>query len=175
MKKILIILFCFATTFCIAQNITKTKKKTRSYRRVKRTYNEVIDSAQVYYLRGWDAYKKNDLGAARYFWERGANCKTNIPSKYSSAFRLGLMHQNGEGIGVNYGNAFYYYNFAYCNGQSIGDSEATKIIAAYYENGIFVIQDYRKALEWYKKAKQQGNKYCDDDITRIKQKLAQNI
>lgn len=173
MKNILVILGCCIGSFCFAQN-SKSVKKNRSSYRERNSYNETLDSARHYYLLAWDAYKKGDFGAARYYWERGANCNSNIPSRYSCAFRLGLMNQNGEGIGINYGNAFYYYNLAYANGQSVGDFEATKVIAAYYENGLFVMPDYRKALEWYQKAKKQGNKYCDDDIARIKQKIAQN-
>ncbi len=165
-KFTLLFLFSiFSGLLCFSQS------KKIYYKRQRKSYNETLDSSRYYYLRGWDAYKQNDLGAARYYWERGANCYSNIPSRYSCAFRLGLMNQNGEGIGINYGNAFYYYKLAYNNGRSSGNNEATKIIAAYYENGIFVMQDFNKALEWYQKAKAQGNIYCSDDIARVKRKI----
>lgn len=140
----------------------------------KRVHESPSDSAYIYYTKGWESYKAQDFGAARYYWERGANCNTNIPSRYSCAFRLGLMHQNGEGIGVNYETAYYYYTLAYANGKSVGNVDATKNIASYYENGIVFAQDNKKALDWYLKAKRQGNKYCDEDIARVRKKISQN-
>lgn len=176
MKKLFFIFSCCCTTVCFAQigvqNNKPVKKRVRTYRQT--SYTPQIgefDSARYYYLRAWDAYKIQDFGAARYYWERGANCKTITPARYSSAFRLGLMHQNGEGIGVNYEIAFYYYNLAYAKGQKIGNNEATKVIAAYYENGLGTMPNYYKALEWYQKAKNQGNQYCDEDIVRVKTKI----
>lgn len=129
------------------------------------------DSANIYYFLGWNAYKSKDFGAARYYWELGSGCKSNVSTKYACAFRLGLLHQTGEGVGKNSELAFYYYNVAYANGQKIGNVDATKNIAAYNENGIFVTKDNAKALEWYQKAKAQGNKYCDADIARLKKIL----
>ena len=176
MKKLFFIFSCCWASLSFAQfsNQTNSAVKTRS-RSYKPTNNNqplgVFDSARYYYLRAWDAYKIQDFGVARYFWERGANCKTNTPARYSSAFRLGLMHQNGEGIGVNYEVAFYYYNLAYAKGQSVGNPEATKTIAAYYENGLSTMPNYYKALEWYQKAKEQGNPYCNEDIARVKSKI----
>ena len=130
------------------------------------------DSANIYYFLGWNAYKSKDFGVARYYWELGSGYKTNVSTKYACAFRLGLLHQTGEGVGKNPELAFYYYNIAYANGQRVGNVDATKNIASYYENGIFVLKDNIKALEWYQKAKLQGNKYCDADIARIKKFLA---
>lgn len=173
MKKVFIIACCFITSVCYSQSKRSTKKYRSTYK-ARVSYNVSLDSARYYYLKGWDAYKQNNYGDARYYWERGSNCYSNIPSRYSCAFRLGLMHQNGEGIGVNYGIAYYYYNLAYANGMAAGDNEATKILGAYYENGLFVMPDYRKSLEWYQKAKKQGNKNCDDDIARLKQRIAEN-
>ena len=175
MKKIIIVCCCFFTLISNAQ-ANKTARKSTPIYSDKNVAGLFEDSASNYYVRGWNAYRINDFGAARYFWERGANCITNVPSRYSCAFRLGLMHQNGEGIGVNYDIAFYYYNLAYANGQRVGNVEATKNVASYYENGMSSIpSNYKKALEWYQKAKQQGNANCNEDIARIKQKLAQNL
>ncbi len=130
------------------------------------------DSANIYHVLGWNAYKAKKLGAARYYWELVSRYNTNVSAKYNCAFRLGLLHQMGEGVGKNSELAFYYYNIAYANGQRSGNVDATKNIAAYYENGIFVAKDINKALEWYQKAKAQGNKYCDVDIARVKKVLA---
>ncbi len=172
MKKLLFIISCCLVCSVFAQ--AKSSSKKHSYSSTKKYYENPSDSAYIYHIKGWEAYKAQDFGAARYYWERGANCNTNIPSRYSCAFRLGLMHQNGEGIGVNLEIAYYYYNLAYANGQRIGNVDATKNIASYYENGLVMPQDNRKALEWYLKAKRQGNKYCDEDIARVRQKIAQN-
>jgi TPR repeat protein len=175
MNRKLFIFSCCCVTIGYGQlsntNVTNTVRKRIKTSSVSLLRKSDFDSAHFYYLRAWDAYKKNDFGAARYYWERGANCKTNSSSRYSSAFRLGLMNQNGEGIGVNYDIAIYYYKLAYAKGQKIGNNEATKIIAAYYENGLGVMPDWYKALDWYQKAKEQGNIYCNEDIARMKLKI----
>ena len=165
----------------IGFNITTSNNtKTRSNCQKKSTIITVLssenlkpeDSANIYHVLGWNAYKAKKLGAARYYWELGSIYNTNVSAKYNCAFRLGLLHQTGEGVGKNTELAFYYYNIAYANGQRIGNVDATKNIAAYYENGIFVAKDINKALEWYQKAKAQGNKYCNIDIARVKENLA---
>lgn len=177
MKKLLFIVFCclVANSYAETYGVNDVTKKRKRYRyrssKPKPIEENPNDSAYIYYNLGWDAYKTQDFGAARYYWERGANCESNIPSRYNCAFRLALLNQQGEGIGVNYDVAFYYYNLAYANGQKVGNVDATKNIAAYYENGMCVSTDYYKALEWYKKAKAQGNKYCNDDIVRVTQKI----
>ncbi|MBC7722754.1 MAG: sel1 repeat family protein [Pedobacter sp.] len=135
---------------------------------------EPKDSANIYYMQGWNAYKKRKYGVARYYWELGSSCSSNVTSKYSCAFRLGLLQQTGQGVGKNLKLAFYYYNLAYADGQLTGNVDATKNIAAYYENGIYVPKDLDKALEWYEKAKVQGNKYCDADILRLKKMLSKD-
>lgn len=166
MRQLLLIIFCFALFALQAQNRKSSNKRAANV-----DLSQSTDSADIYYVLGWEAYKKGEFGDARYFWERSSGCASNSPSKYSSAFRLGLLHQTGEGIGVNYDVAFYYYNYAYANGQNVGNVDATKNVGTYYENGMCVQKDYKKALEWYQKAKQQGNKFCDQDITRVRQKI----
>ena len=173
MKKIFIVSFCcIITAFCMAQNKQIVRRPKPVTKVTKYTYENQKDSAHIYFMSGWDAYKANDTATARFNWEHGANYKSNIPSKYASAFRYGLMLENGEdGIQINQDSAFYYYKLASANGLKVGDVDATKNVAGYYENGILVKQDFRKALEWYLKAKLQGNRYCDADITRIRRKL----
>ena len=176
MKRLLIVICSIIPALGFAQH--KSIKVNKVHPAVKgggnRKYDleDKSDSAHIYYFKGWDAYKLKDLDAARYYWERGANCTSNIPSKYSSAFRYALMLQDGEGISPDKDAAFYFYTVGAADGLPEGDVDATKNVASYYENGISVKQDYKKALEWYLKAKAQGNKYCDTDIVRIKQKLA---
>ena len=85
------------------------------------------------------------------------------------------MLQNGEGIAPDMDAALYYYNLGAADGKRVGDVDATKNVAAYYENGISVKQDFKMALEWYLKAKAQGNRYCDADIIRVRKKIAQGL
>ena len=174
MKKLLFMLCCcwvFASTAQFTSS-TPVKKQRTSSNKTKGVYEDPTDSAYIYYRLGWDAYKAKDVGAARFYWERGANCNTNIPSRYSSAFRLGLMHQEGEGVGVNFEIAFYYFTLAYAEGRKEGNVDATKNIAAYHEMGRVVPPNNYEALDWYIKAKNQGNKYCNEDIARVRRKIA---
>ncbi len=176
MKRLFILCCFFVPTLCIAQTKPVVRKAVTAVKSgTKYDKEDQNDSAHVYFMKGWDAYKANDINAARFYWERGANCTSNIPSKFSSAFRYGLMLQNGEGIEADQDAAFFYYSKGAANGRPEGDVDATKNVAAYYENGMSVKQDFKKALEWYQKAKAQGNKYCDGDIARVRQKIAQGL
>jgi TPR repeat protein len=163
MRKInFLILWLFVLAFAPAQSQTIKKMQV---------VTKVTDSAYIFYNLGWDAYKLKDLGTARYWWEKGANYYSNVPEKYSSAFQLAQLHQNGEGVGINYETAFYYYNVAFANGSKVGHKEAPKCIAAFYENGYYVEKSDSQALKWYNKAKLMGNKFCDADIKRVKEKI----
>ena len=132
-----------------------------------------VDSALIYYNLGFDYYKLDSIGAARYYWEKAAYSyfgKTS--SRQAALYRLGLMQQNGEGVDTNLNMALDYYKKAAAtvNGK-LGNIDAIKNIAAYYESGIVFEKSDAKALEWYLKAKQAGNMYVDDDIARVKAKL----
>lgn len=175
MLKVILISCSLSCSILIFNNTCTSQIVRKSITPSNNAYDNPKDSANIYYILGWNAYKSSDFGAARYYWDLGSNYNSNIPSKYSSAFRLGLMNQMGVGIGINYELAFYYYNLGYANGQSVGDVDATKNIASYYENGIFVKKDKSKALEWYLKAKVQGNNKCDNDIARIRKALAEGL
>ncbi len=180
MKKLLIIC-CAIIIPALGMSQHKPIKKVRRVSAAvkgsgaKYALEDKNDSAHIYYMKGWDSYKAKDIDAARYYWERGANCASPIPSKYSSAFRYGLMLQTGEGITADKDASFYYYNLGSADGRPEGDVDATKNVASYYENGITVQQDFKKALEWYLKAKAQGNRFCDADIARVRKKIAQGL
>ena len=132
---------------------------------------KLIDSASVFYNLGWEAYKKVNYDNARYYWEKGSLLATENPDKFNCFFRLGLLQQVGEGVNINLESAFNYYIKASNNGKPGGNVDATKNIGTFYENGMFVTKDNKKALEWYKKAKGQGNPYCDDDIARVNKNI----
>lgn len=180
MKKLLIVCGAIIPFLGISQSKSLKPKAKRVYAAnkgggTKYDLEDKNDSAHIYFMKGWDSYKAKDTDAARYYWERGASCTSSIPAKFSSAFRYGLMLQNGEGITADKDAAFYYYNLGANDGKPGGDVDATKNVAAYYENGMSVQQDFKKALEWYLKAKAQGNKYCDADIARVRKKIAQGL
>lgn len=150
-------------------SIAQTKSKTN--KAVAQPKVNTNDSAYIFHNLGWDAYKLKDVGTARYYWEKGANYYSNIAEKYSCAFQLAQLHQNGEGVGVNYETAFYYYNVAFANGLKVGHKEAAKSIGGFYENGYYVEKSDAQALKWYLKAKEMGNKFCDADIKRVREKI----
>jgi len=178
MKKLIIICCAIMPVLGISQIKHTTVRKpvsTVKNHNAKYEAEDKTDSAHIYYMRGWDNYKLKNIDSARFYWGRGANCGSNIPSKYSSAFRYGLMLETGESIAIDNDAAFYYYNLGSADGKIVGDAEATKKVGAFFENGITVQQDFKKALEWYLKAKAQGNKYCDGDILRVRQKIAKGL
>ena len=178
MKKIIIVCCTVMPALGMSQGIPKKVKKTVTAPKnhnAKYEAEDKNDSAHIYYMKGWDNYKLKNIDSAGFYWGRGANCSSSIPSKYSSAFRYGLMLETGEGVATDNSAAFYYYNLGSADGKPIGDPEATKKVGAFFENGIVVQQDFKKAVEWYLKAKAQGNKFCDGDIIRVRQKIAKGL
>ncbi len=171
MFKAILILVAFNCTILVQFPQAQTHKTVRKAITPGKSTQDKNDSAYIYNNLGWTAYKVADFGVARYYWELGSNYNTKAPAKYACAFRLGLLHQMGEGVGIDYEKAYNYYLKAAANGQSMGNVDATKNIASYYENGIYLPKDNSKALEWYLKAKAQGNKFCDEDIARVRKFL----
>jgi hypothetical protein len=167
MKQFLVMLLCVSSLSVSAQ----TQKPV--YKRTTTSKPPTIDSALVYYNLGWDYYKLDSLGPARYYWEKAAYSyfgKTS--SRQAALYRLGLMQQNAEGVDSNLNMALDYYKKAAAsvNGK-LGNADAIKNIAAYYESGIVYEKNDAKALEWYLKAKQAGNQFVDEDIVRVREKL----
>jgi TPR repeat protein len=175
MKKLFIICCAIIPVLGISQTKQIKKKPVAAGHNAKYALEDKNDSAHIYYMWGWDNYKAKNIDSARFYWSRGANCASDIPSKYSCAFRYGLMLQTGEGVAVDNDAAFYYYNLGSDDGKPKGDVDATKNVGAYFENGITVQQDFKKALAWYLKAKAQGNKFCDADIARVRRKIAKGL
>lgn len=166
MKKPLFLLCLFSALLGAAQTekpVYKTKKPV--------TASTTPDSATIYYNLGWDNYKLDSLGPARYYWEKAAYAKGKWESKNSALYRLGLMQQNGEGVDTNLSMALDYYKKASGTINRLGDGDAIKAIGGMYENGFGVDQNFTKALEWYTKAKRAGNMYVDEDIARMKDRL----
>lgn len=133
-----------------------------------------IDSALIYYNMGWDYYKLDSMGPARFYWEKAAySYFGKTASRQAALYRLGLMQQNAEGVDTNLDMALDYYKKAATSiGGRPGNSDAIKNIAAYYESGIVYDKSDAKALEWYLKAKAAGNQFVDDDIIRVKAKMS---
>lgn len=167
MKHFLVILICASSLATSAQTTKPVYRKSSAPKAA------TIDSALIYYNLGWDYYKLDSMGPARYYWERAAYSyfgKTS--SRQAALYRLGLMQQNAEGVDTNLNMALDYYKKAAAsvNGK-LGNADAIKNIAAYYESGIVYEKSNAKALEWYLKAKQAGNQFVDEDILRVKAKL----
>ncbi len=167
MKHLLLVIL---TASCLYTSAQTTKP---FYRQTAITKTATVDSALIYYNLGWDYYKLDSMGPARYYWEKAAYSyfgKTS--SRQSALYRLGLMQQNAEGIDTNLNMALDYYKKAAASVNGIfGNPDALKNIAAYYESGIVYEKSDAKALEWYLKAKQAGNQFVDEDILRVREKL----
>lgn len=167
MKKLLLLLFVANFLFVSAQTTTK---KTY-YKKSTAATAAASDSATIYYNLGWDYYKLDSMGPARYYWEKASYAKGKWESKNAALYRLGLMQQNGEGVDTNLNMAMEYYKRASGTVNRLGDADAIKTIGGMYENGYGVQQNFDKALEWYLKAKRAGNMYVDEDIARMKDRL----
>jgi len=167
MKQLLLVLFVSNCLFVEAQFGNAPVAKTG-------TATTVIDDATAYYNLGWDNYKLDSMGPARYYWELASTAKGKSTSKNAALYRLGLMQQNGEGVDTNLNEALAYYKRAAAGvSGKPGDKDAIKAIGGFYENGFGVEQNYRTALTWYLKAKQVGSEFVDDDIKRVREKISE--
>jgi TPR repeat protein len=173
MKKFLLVLLVANVMVASAQTIAPKvyHKKVRTVS----TVSSAFDSATYYYNLGWDNYKLDSMGPARYYWDKASYASGKWASKNAALYRLGIMLQNGEGLDSNVSMALDYYKKASGYGKKLGDPDAIKTIGGMYENGYGVEQSYRKALEWYLKAKQAGNQFADEDITRARQRIQESI
>ena len=156
--------------------LASAQVKKSVYRKATTSSTETgIDSALIYYNLGWDYYKLDSMGPARYYWEKAAySYFGKTASRQAALYRLGLMQQNAEGVDTNLNMALDYYKKAATGvAGRLGNADAIKNIAAYYESGIVYDKNNAKALEWYLKAKQAGNQFVDEDIQRIRGKLNQ--
>lgn len=67
-------------------------------------------------------------------------------------FQLGNMYYNGEGVSVNYEEAFRWYRMA----AGEGHAESQYYVGTLYHNGQGVAKDIPKAVAWYRRAAEQG-------------------
>jgi TPR repeat protein len=81
------------------------------------------------------------------YWIKAANL-----GDVESQFHVGKAYENGEGVAVNYEEAFRWYLKA---AQS-GDYQAQNQLGYFYDIGGGVKQDYKSAYMWYEKSAQQG-------------------
>lgn len=169
MKKIVL---C-ALVFSVVATASFAQTKKRVYRKKATTTTTGVDSATIYYNLGWDYYKLDSMGPARYYWEKASWAKGKWESKNAALFRLGVMQQNGEAADTNINMALDYYKKASGNSKRLGDPNAIKTIGGMYENGYGVDQNFYTALVWYQKAKAAGNTEVDEDISRMKQRIAE--
>ena len=168
MKSFVLALFSVSCLLVSAQTTKPVYRKTATSTVAK---NPGVDSATILYNLGWDFYKLDSLGTARYYWDLASNAKGKSASKYAALYRLGLMQQNGEAVDTNLVAAMNYYKRAAGIPGQKGDPDAIKAIGGFYENGYGVEKNDKKALEWYLKAKLAGNNFVEDDIQRVKAKI----
>ena len=68
-------------------------------------------------------------------------------------YQLGNMYYNGEGVSVNYKEAFRWYRMA----AGEGHAEAQYYVGHLYHNGQGVEKDIPKAVAWYRRAAEQDH------------------
>ena len=166
MKKLLLVLILANCLLASAQT-----KKTIYRKAAPKSDILTPDSATILYNLGWDFYKLDSMGVARYYWDRASYAPGKAASRTAAFHRLGLMQQNGEGVDTNLIAALDYYRKAAGNVGNWGNPDAVKAIAGCYENGFGVEQNFSESLKWYLKAKQAGNQFVDEDITRLKERV----
>jgi len=166
MKKLLLVLVSANCLLASAQT-----KKTVYRKAISKTETLTPDSATIFYNLGWDFYKLDSIGVARYYWDKASYAPGKAASRTAAYYRLGLMQQNGEGVDTNLSAALDFYRKAAGNVGHWGNPDAVKAIAGCYENGFGVEQNFTESLRWYIKAKQAGNQFVDEDITRLKERV----
>jgi len=86
--------------------------------------------------------------ALRYFYISARHYNVNAYDK------LGVIHDEGLGTGVNKRTAFYWYEKAARHGQA----EAQYRLGRLYEHGEGVKKDMQRATHWYRRAARNGNR-----------------
>ncbi len=82
---------------------------------------------------------------------------------------LGLMYENGDGVAVDFSQAFHWYNEA-AEGES---PEAMLALGFFYEFGISVDEDIVQALAWYMIASDYGNKDAASYVEDLSKDLSE--
>lgn len=117
---------------------------------------------------------KNWSQALKYFESAIAACLNNgYPEK-----QLGdLFYEGGNGINQDYEKAATYYETAVAKGRELSAKDKNNLANAEYNTGFkyryglyFTDKDYRKAVEWYKKADSHG-KDCVWEIANCYEQL----
>ena len=68
-------------------------------------------------------------------------------------YNLGVMYDLGDGISLNYEEAFKWYYLA----ANQGHPKAQNNLGTLYRNGDGVLQDYQEARKWYQRSADQGH------------------
>ena len=97
---------------------------------------------------GQAAYDRGDFTGARDIWKPLAE-----KGEIKAQFKLGLLHQRGEGVPKDIMAAKKWFELAAKQGAANAQFTLGKI----YDNGDGVPQDYKAAMTWYRLAADQGN------------------
>jgi len=105
--------------------------------------------ADTAYHQGLKAYQSKEYGSAlKYFYISARHYNVNAYDK------LGIIHDEGLGTGVNKRTALYWYEKA----ARRNHPDAQYRLGHLYETGEGVKKNMSKATFWYKKAARNGNR-----------------
>ena len=104
-----------------------------------------------------------------YFYGLGVDADYSKAIKfYIEAANKNYMKAQAELGILNYNTHLYIDAFKYFSlAAEQGDSTSQLYLGRMYENGYGIIQDYSKALYWYTKASEQGNKIAKESIKKL--------
>lgn len=100
------------------------------------------------YKAGLAAYQKGDFKTA--VAQVRPSAEQGNPS---SQFGMGLMYRNGQGVPLNYQEAFNWFRLS----AEQGNAAAQYNLGAMYNNGQGVQKNLAEAVKWYRKSAEQGN------------------
>ncbi len=103
--------------------------------------------AEELFSQGHALYQQGDYAAAIPFFQESA--QLNHPR---ATFYMGLVHDNGEGVGQDYAEAIRWYRIA----AELGYSYAHFNIGLLYEKGLGVEKSDAEAVKWYRNAAELG-------------------
>jgi len=87
-----------------------------------------------------------------------------------SYYRLGQMNEQGRGVKADAAEAKYFYGVAASELDVFaqkGDAHSQNTLAALYENGKGVAQNYARAVQWYRQAANQGLAEAQFNVGRM--------
>lgn len=109
---------------------------------------------------GGHGVEKNDVNAIEWYTKAIENGNT-----YSHHVIGAIYYYGSDGVDKDYKKAYHHF-------QQAGDildkrADAQNYLGIMHQNGYGIEEDYKKALEWYKKSALQENKYAQYNIGNL--------